>query len=75
MLQHDPDNLEGSVRMNTAKRQAANRRSVNDQLLCLIFFAGLFIAGAGLAARGQDQAPPLSPPRDRLLRRPAGFRA
>ena len=61
MLQHYPDNLERGVKVNTANRRAANRSSVNDQLLCLIFFAGLLIAGTGLPARGQDQAPPLSP--------------
>jgi outer membrane protein assembly factor BamA len=61
MLQHYSDNLGRGVKVNTANRQAANRNSINNQLLCSVFFAGLIIAGAVLPARGQDQATPLSP--------------
>jgi outer membrane protein assembly factor BamA len=49
------------VKVNTATRQAANRNSINSQLLCSIFFAGLMIAGAVLPVRAQEQASPLSP--------------
>ncbi len=61
MFQHDSDNLGRGVKVNTANRQAANRNSINHQLLCSIFLAALIIAGAVLPARGQDQASPLSP--------------